>query len=157
MKPAEETQRGGLQALKGQPALGRAGGHPPWSWHSGSDPRATADTLGVDSIPQAWFPPALVTRKVTCSLWGRCAFETDELKDSRQLGKASAPCPTEGPSSSSWNQGTEVAHRYTHVHIPPFPGSRPHQGALSSRREISHVFQEALCRNRGGNLYPTLG
>lgn len=110
----------------------------------------------ADSSPQAWFPPSLVNIKVTCSLWGRCAFETDELKDSRQLGKASAPCPAEGPSSSSWNQGTEIAHRYTRVHIPPFPGSHPHQAALSSR-QISHVFQEDLCRNRGGNLYLTLG
>ena len=71
---------------------------------------------GTDSSPEGWFPPALVTIKVRFSLWGRCEFDMGEPKDSKQLGKASAGSPAEGPSSHSRDQGAEAT--CTRVHTP---------------------------------------
>lgn len=65
--------------------------------HPGIQESPPQTRSGTDSSREGWFPPAFVTVKVRFSLWGRCEFDMDEPKDSKQLGKANAPSPAEGP------------------------------------------------------------
>ena len=72
----------------------------------------------------------------------------DGLKDSRQLGKASAPCPAEGPSSSSWIRELKLhtcTHVNTHHHFlaPALTELHCHLG----RR--FHTCSRKICAGRG--------